>query len=145
MGEHLMDEMLIAFATISLVAGVVGALIGLELQHRRLAKPIAQQEKRFAELEAKVAAQIEQIQKEWKAWEAEDTARVEALVEQYDAAVTWLNLERELARLPRVEEIPVARSTNGYHDHTPTNWRLPTFHRANLSGRDLSHRYLGRA
>jgi len=140
-----MDETLIALGTIGLLAGIVAALIALEIQRRWLAKPQAQQEKRLAELEAQLVALMRRIQKAWQRLETEDAARVEELVHQYEAAGTWLTLERELARLPLVEDVPVALDANGHRYHAPANWRLPTFHKANLSGRDLSHRYIGRA
>src|SRR5205085_6014740 len=56
-----------------------------------------------------------------------------------------LSVEYELARLPRVEETPLPASPNDFRQHAFENWQPPRFQGVDLSHRDLSYLYLGRA
>lgn len=96
------------------------------------------QEKLARELDRKLAEQIQQLHNEWEAWEEKDTQRVEELARQYHNAEQRSRVEHELARLPYVEDMPVIQD-----DRHP--WRPPQLRGTNLSHRDLSHRYLGKA
>lgn len=152
--------MLIIGGIISLLAAALGSLLALHIQRRSLMKTqlehqaweraqackqqmwMVRQTKRTVELENRLTAQVEQVQTEWQAWKSQDDARLEKLAQQLGEAAGQLNLEKDLLRLPHVEETPL--SADGQRDYGAANWQPPSFYRANLSGRDLSHRYLGR-
>src|SRR5205085_6778254 len=61
----------------------------------------------------------------------------------HEEAAARLELRRELARLPRVEEAPLIPKAPHHHKHTFPNWRPPVLQGANLAEYDFSHRYLG--
>ncbi len=158
-----MTQLLTFGGIISLVAAIVGLLIALTLQQGYWRRTHVQQqawqraqeghqstwevkhEKRITELERKLTNQVQEIQSEWQAWEKRDAARDEALAQRHETAAQMLTIEREVARLPLIEDTPVTMDEKGQRQHTFASWRPPLLHRANLSGRDLSHRYLGRA
>lgn len=114
-------------------------------QESRQGRWEVQQKKRLVQMETKLSNQVEQIQIAWRTWEANDAARVDALAQQHETAVTQWHIERELARLPRVEEAPLLPNANGQHERTFPGWRAAMLERTNLQERDLSHRYLGHA
>src|SRR6266702_4690997 len=158
-----MVEMFIVAGIISLLAAIIGALIALGMQRGSLNKihlrnqawERAQathqhnweikQEKHTAELEVRLARQVQQVQKAWEEWEAKDQQRVKALEKQYEDRAVQLRLEHELARLPRIEDTPLILDATHQHQNRLPNWRPPMLQGSNLSERDLSHRYLGHA
>ncbi|HLZ80075.1 MAG TPA: pentapeptide repeat-containing protein [Ktedonobacteraceae bacterium] len=104
-----------------------------------------QQEKYAAELETRLTRQVQEIQKTWKDWEVKDLERMQALTVRFENALAQLDVEYELARLPLIEDIPLTPDATHSHQYTIPNWRSPRLQDINLSGRDLSHRYLGHA
>ncbi len=158
-----MTELLTIGGIISLVAAIGGSLIALTLQQGYWRRTHVQQqawqcaqeghqsswevkhEKRITELERKLTSQVQEIQSEWQTWEKRDATRDEALAQRHETAAQMLTIEREVARLPLIEDTPVTVDEKGQRQHAFADWRPPLLQRANLSRRDLSHRYLGRA
>ena len=107
------------------VATVVGVLIALNMQRHRLHRLRApslmweqeqvreqqfwevQQAKRRGELETDFTTQVQQLQGTWHHWEAEDKMLVARQTQQYEQEIARMNLEYELLRLPRVEDVPL--------------------------------------
>jgi uncharacterized protein YjbI with pentapeptide repeats len=155
--------MLITVAIAALLAAVAGALIALWIQPFIQKKPeeqrqvwqraqenhlqgwASQQEKRVADLEARLTIQFQQLQQAWKQWVTQDTIQATALSQEYQAAITQLKVDHELLRVMRVEEIPLTTNSNGQQQPTFSNWRPVMLQGAELSRRDLSHRYLAYA
>ena len=152
-------------AIVGLAAALIGSMIALGIQRRAFAKTLleheaweraqesqqhsweAQQEKRSLAQEHRLASQIEQVESEWQAWKTADAARVQEVSAQYAQSTAQLNLERDVSRLPYIEEVPL-HPMSGAMPGTQArygiaNWQPPSFYRADLSGRDLSRRYLG--
>ncbi len=150
-----MVNLFITAGVISLLSAIIGALIAFMIQSRVLRRTgiehegwqhaqeahqniwEVKQRKQALELEQKLTRQVQQIQDAWHRWEANDEERL-----------ARLTLEQKLAHLPRIEDVPVqsnehaqVEQTNPYGPHG----QPPSFYKANLSGQDLSHRYLGRA
>ena len=158
-----MGETLVVVSITSLLAAIIGALIALGIQRNKLNRLGAERqaweraqvghrynweiehEKHAAELETKLIRQVQQIQKSWEEWEVKDQERLKMFQTRYDGAVAQLEMEHELARLPRVEDTPLTLDAAHKHQYTIPHWQAPKLQGANLSGRDLSHRYLGRA
>jgi len=159
-GRYIVVEMLVIGGIISLLAAALGSLLVLHIQRRSLMKTqlehrawesaqesrqqmwMVRQTKRMLELENRLTAQLQQLQREWQIWKSQDDARLEKLAQQLGETAGKLNLEKDLMRLPRVEETPL--SVDGQRDYGAASWQLPSFYQADLSGHDLSYRYLGR-
>ena len=155
--------MLITVAIAALLAAAAGALLALWIQPFIQRKPeeqrqaweraqenylqswVSQQEKRAAELEARLTTQFQQLQQAWKQWVTQDTIQATALSQEYKAAIAQLKVDHELLRVMRVEEIPLTTNSNGQQQPAFSNWRPVMLQGADLSRRDLSHRYLGHA
>src|SRR6266699_3648862 len=155
--------MLITVAIAALLAAAAGALIALWIQPFIQKKPeeqrqiwqhaqenhlqgwASQQEKRVADLEARLTIQFQQLQQAWKQWVTQDTIQATALSQEYQAAITQLKVDHELLRVMRVEETPLTTNSNGQQQPAFSNWRPVTLQGADLRRRDLSHRYLGYA
>ena len=101
----------------------------------------SRQQVRYLEL----TTQVQSIQHAWQAWEAASTERVEVLAQQYEVAATQWNIEHEVAQLPHVDDIPLPSSATTTRQYVLADWQPARLFRANLSGRDLSYRYLGYA
>jgi len=150
-----MVDLLIIAGIISLATSIIGVLIALKLQSRVITRTGVEhaawkhsqeahqqlwevkQRKHTFEFEHKLNQRVQQIQDTWQEWEARDEVRL-----------AKLTLEQKLAYLPRVEDVPVASKSivRGEQSGTPgPHEQPPSFYRANLSERDLSHRYLGYA
>ncbi len=150
-----MLDLLIIAGIISLLAAFIGTLIALKIQssvlrrtgiehaawqhsqeaHQNLWE--VKQRKNALEFEQKLTQQVQQIQVAWQKWEAHDQERL-----------AKLTLEQKLAHIPRVEDIPVPpngsrqeEQVNPYGPYT----QPPSFYKTDLSGQDLSYRYLGYA
>jgi hypothetical protein len=132
-----MVGILLVGGTIFLVADILVALIALSMQQRSFDRSLMAlqrehkvQEERTLELEEKLTSQSQHLQHVWHSWQAS----VEALAHQ-----------QEVAQLPRVEDFPLPPSPRSpiHQQDVLTNWRPARFFRANLSGHDLSRRYLG--
>lgn len=155
-----MFETLLVGGILSLLISLIAAMIVLKIQrtHQERIQSLqqawerafdirqqqwqAQQEKLFRDFEQKVLAQTQQIRSEWQEWEAKDAERVENLKREYETTATRAHIERELARLPRVEDTPLTLNPD---QHLTTRWQPPRLQNADLSHRDLSSRYLGYA
>ena len=101
----------------------------------------SRQQGRYLEL----TTQVQSIQHARQAWEAAHIEQIEALAQRYEVAVTRGNVEREVAQLPHVDDIPVPSSATTPRQYVFAGWQPARLFRADLSGRDLSHRYLGYA
>lgn len=150
-------------AIAALLFASLGILIALKIQYRYLQRTHIQhraweqaqegylhnwetkQEKRFQGAESRLTARVQQVERAWQAWEKKDAERIETLEQQYTRISASLHIERELARLPLIEETPLVFNSNGQRVTELSSWQPPALARANLSGRDLSHRYLGQA
>ncbi len=147
-----MVNLLLTIVIISLLTATIGVLIALKLQSRVL-KDIGikneawqhaqeahqhiwevKQRKEALELEQKLTWQVQQVQEAWQRREAYDEERL-----------ARLTLEQKLALLPHIEDVAVpfnenaqVAQTNPYGSHR----QPPSFYKANLSGQDLSNRYL---
>lgn len=95
------------------------------------------QGKHILEAEQKLTNQLKDARREWRVWSVEAEQKQQ---EWQDRA----EIEPELARLPHVEQLELARSADEQHQR-PYNWRPPRLYRAELNGRDLAYRYLGQA
>lgn len=95
------------------------------------------QGKHILEAEQKLANQLKDARREWRVWSVEAEQKQQ---EWRDRA----EIEPELARLPHVEQLELARSADEQHQR-PHAWRPPRLYRTELNGRDLSYRYLGQA
>jgi sensor domain CHASE-containing protein len=67
-----------------------------------------QQEKHICELETGFKTQIQQLQGTWRHWESQDAAIVAAQIQQYEQEIARMNLEYEVLRLPRTEDVPLS-------------------------------------
>ena len=124
-----------------LLGGSIGFLLASVAILIVMGTLVRKQQGRYLELTKEVQA----IQHAWQAWEATHIERIEALAQQYEVAVTRGNVEREVAQLPHVDDIPSPPSARTPRHYVFAGWQPARLFRANLSGRDLSHRYLGYA
>lgn len=140
-----MVELLLLGGSIGFLVASVAAIAMLTLAcKRQLAWERTQkshQQERYLEL----SKQVQSIQQAWQAWQAATSERIEALAQQHEVAVTQWNIEHEVAQLPHVDDIPLPSSASSPRHYVCANWQPARLFRANLSGRDLSHRYLGYA
>ena len=155
--------MVILYALVALLAAIAGAFIALWIQNLMQKKQReqrqaweraqedhlqhweSQQEKRVADLGAKLTTQFQQLQQAWKQWVTQDTVRATALSKEYQAALRQLKVDHELLRVMRVEETPLTTNSSGQQQPAFSNWRPVVLQGADLRGRDLSHRYFGYA
>lgn len=106
------------------------------------------QEKLIAEAETRFSAHVQQLRTDWQRWEEKDLERIDEQIRQQAMSNQQARLERELVRLPRVEETSMAldnKQSRHSQGQTSTLWQPAMLQGANLVGLDLSHRYLGRA
>ncbi len=120
-----MKEQITIIIVIYNVATLVSVIVALKMQQRRFSRLRAlhsaweqeqlrnqqlcevQQERRMHELEARFTAQMQHLQETWRHWEAEDKVLVTTHVQQYNQEISRMNLEYELLRLPRIEDVPL--------------------------------------
>ena len=154
-GKRAMTYVFITAGIISLLAATIGALIAFKIQSRILrntgleheAWQLAQeahqnvwevkQRKQALDLEQSLNKQIQEIHEEWQKWE-------------FNAAhqLAKLTLEQKLASLPYIEDMPIQSNEYTKAQQTVTYSPLShpfSFFRANLSGQDLSRRFLQQA
>lgn len=148
-----MVEFWILIILLCLLTTAGGTLIALRIQHRLLDNSHQEREawqqaqesrqrtwevrqgKHILDTEKKLADQLKDSRREWRDWNLQ-------LQQEHQEWRENVDFEQELARLPHIEEMELT------HQHTrsqPRGWRPAPFYRADLSGRDLSHRYLERA
>ncbi len=104
-----------------------------------------QQEKRLLTLEQSLADNLRQIEQEWKAWEQRDALRKQELMQQYQMVAQHAALEHAIEHLPLVEEASLpSTELSRCRESMPSSLQvqLPG---ANLTGKDLSRRYLAGA
>lgn len=158
-----MIQVFVLSALIALLVALAGTYIAIKIQARSLLKLHVQQEawqraqeaqlrtwevrqgSHALDSEKKLTSQVKQVQENWQAWEVRDQERIAAMAREFEALMGKLNLEHELTRLPHIDETPLPSNADDRPQQPLKNWRPPTFCGADLSGRDLSHRYLVRA
>lgn len=162
-GKNRMVEQVIVIALVGLLAALLGALLALRFQSSYWKNMLAQhegwehaqqghhrsweekQEKLIAGVETRCNAQVQQLRDDWRKWEGKDEERIAEHIRQQEISDEHALLERELARLPRVEDTSMALNSKHSQEQTSRHWRPAMLQGANLAGHDLSHRYLGRA
>ena len=91
-----------------------------------------------------LTSQMQRIYAERKAWEERESQRFTDLIQQYESMTSMARVEYELARLPRVEDMPLpSQSQESTRNHAP-HWTPVNLRGENISERDLSSRYLSR-
>jgi Pentapeptide repeats (8 copies) len=141
-----MIELLLLVGSIGFLVASVGAMIAMRTLVRKQQQVLERaQESHQLSRYLELTTQVQSIQQAWQAWEAANIERIEALAQQYEVAVTQWNIEHEVAQLPHVDDIPLSSSATTPRQYVFADWRPARLFRANLSGRDLSHRYLGYA
>ncbi len=158
-----MIQIFLLSAFIALLVALVGTYIAMKIQSRSLVKLHVQHEawqraqeaqlrtwevrqgSHALDIEKKLTSQVKQVQENWRTWEIRDQERIAAMAQEFEALMGKLNLEHELARLPHVDETPLPANGDDQRLHPFKDWRPPTFYGADLSERDLSHRYLVQA
>jgi uncharacterized protein YjbI with pentapeptide repeats len=141
-----MVELLLLGVSVGFLVASVGVMIAMRTLVRKQQQEWertqeSHQQVRYLEL----TTQVQSIQQAWQAWEAAHIEQIEALAQRYEVAVTRGNVEREVAQLPHVDDIPAPSSATTPRRYVCADWQPARLFRANLSGRDLSHRYLGYA
>ncbi len=104
-----------------------------------------QQEKRSSTLEKNLSVNVREVQQEWQAWEQKDALREQELKQQYEALAIRAAVENEVEHLPLLEEasLPIAENQRR---RTAVSSAIPAqLQDADLTGRDLSRRYLSGA
>ena len=153
----------IVSAIIALLAGFLGTLIALKIHYRYLQRTQAQhsawenaqesrqrnwemkQERRALAIEAKLIAGVQQVESDWNTWKQKNAELAQAVSQQHAEIATFLHIERELARIPLVEEMPIAFDSKGQRLPLSSRWQPLALARVDLSERDLSRRFLGQA
>ena len=138
-----------SIVALTLLTAIGSALIALRLHYQMLDKTRQEREawqqaqegrqrtwevrqgKHILDAEKKLADQFKELRREWRDWNIE--------------AETRLEVEQELARLPHIEDVELSLNAPGSSHQQPERWQPPAFYRADLGGRDLSYRYMGRA
>src|SRR5581483_8705928 len=158
-----MVEMLLVGGIVGILLVILIVLLLVLLQRRGLAKLqaqqraweraqearqqrwIEQQEKYTTDTAKKLMLQVEQLRAKWQEWEAHDAERVTKLTRQNEAAIARLRIESEVARLPRVEDMPLPTNEKKRTIKRQEHRQPPCLQGEDLSGRDLSYRYLAQA
>ncbi|GHO77427.1 hypothetical protein KSD_51980 [Ktedonobacter sp. SOSP1-85] len=104
----------------------------------------AEQEKHLTEVEHRIQAQIQQLQNAWNTLEKFERQQRDELRHAFEASTKQARAEYELARIPRIEDVPLPVKQDQSGKSTP-RWQHVNLSGADLSGRDLSSRYLGHA
>lgn len=143
-----MVELLVLGGCICFLVASVGTMIAMRTlariqQQQHVWESTQQSHQQFRYLE--LTKQVQDIQHAWQEWKAAHIERIDALAQQYEVAVTQWNIEREVAQLPHVDDIPLPSSATTPRQYVSADWKPARLFRADLSGRDLSHRYLGYA
>ncbi len=103
-----------------------------------------EQEKRVITLEKNIANNVRRVQHEWEVWEQRDALRRQELQHQYEAVAQRAALEHIVDRLPYLEEASLPPTEQ--HRRTTISSSIPVqLQGADLTGRDLSRRYLAGA
>ncbi len=148
---------------IGVIVAIVASFIALKLQQRSLYSTSIQQqgweraqearqqqwqiqqEKRSSTLEKNLSVNVREVQQEWQAWEQKDAQREQELKQQYEDLAKRAALENAVEHLPLLEEasLPIAENQRR---RTAVSSAIPAqLQDADLTGHDLSRRYLGGA
>jgi hypothetical protein len=95
------------------------------------------QGKHILEAEKKLADQIKDVRKEWSDWKIQTEQDQQIRKNRQDQ-------EEEIARLPHVEDLELPSQLQNLREGAG-RWRPASLYRADLRGRDFSHRYMGKA
>ncbi len=158
-----MLETLLLGGIVGIIVALIASFIALKLQQRDLQSTIIQQqgweraqearqqqwqqqqEKRSTTLEKNLSANVREVQQEWQAWEQKNAQREQELKQQYKEVAMRTALEHEVEHLPYLEEASLPLAEN-QRRRTAVSTALPTqLQDADLTGYDLSRRYLGGA
>ncbi|GAC1430271.1 MAG: hypothetical protein PVS3B3_17720 [Ktedonobacteraceae bacterium] len=158
-----MLETLLLGGVIGLIVAIVASFISLKIHQRSLHNTVVQQqgweraqearqqqwqiqqEKRSITIEKKLSVHVRQVQQEWKAWEKQNALREQELKRQYKALTIRATLENTVEHIPYLEEASLPLAEN-QHRRTAVARATPAqLEGADLTGRDLSRRYLGGA
>lgn len=155
-----MVETIVVACIVGVIAALAGALIALRIERGAIQSIQAEHEaweqaqensrrtwerkqtKRFAEAEVNLTTLMQGIREDWEAWKKGDAERIAALTQQYETLEKQSRLEQELARLPHVEEMPIGEEQSALLTPARSQWHPAMLRGVDLSGRDLSHRYL---
>lgn len=155
-----MVETIVVACIVAIIAALAGALIALRIERGAIQSIQAEHEawgqaqensrriwerkqaKRFAEAEANLTTLMQEIREDWEAWKKKDAERIANLTQQYETLEKQSRLEQELARLPHVEEMPLGDEQSALLTQARSQWHPAMLRGVDLSGRDLSHRYL---
>jgi uncharacterized protein YjbI with pentapeptide repeats len=150
-----MAIIIIASGIFSLLAVIIGVLIGCKIQAHFIYKAGSEHEawqhaqeahqnlwevkqrKQALDLEKSLNKQIQEIHEEWQRWESKATQQL-----------TKATLEQKLASLPYIDDIPVPSSEYIKSEQIAPPGQLShpfSFFRADLRGQDLSRRFLQQA
>jgi uncharacterized protein YjbI with pentapeptide repeats len=150
---------LLLVVIVALCAAVIGAIIALKLDrsvfngmgidgqqklwdraqgHSRNWEN--RQDRRIIELETQVTSLTTEFRQALQDLNSKNRERIEGLERQLEALERQTRVEHILANLPRVEDTPLGMNGNAFPD-----WHPPVLHDTDLSGRDLSYRYLRQA
>ncbi len=158
-----MTQFIIVMAIVGLLAAIIGALIAFKLQFNYLTRTQTQfqaweraqeshhrqweiqQENFIAAIRNELKEQIGLVENDWEAWKSKDNVRIEQLKTQFEETEAQMHLKREIARLPRVEDVPLVPDVHHHYRPLYPNWQPPKLHGIDLTERDLSHRYLRQA
>jgi uncharacterized protein YjbI with pentapeptide repeats len=154
-GKVIMAIVFISAGIISLLAATIGFLIACKIQAQLLQKSELEhvawqhaqeahqnlwevkQKKQAFELEQSLNKQIQEIHEAWHRWESNAAHQL-----------AKMTLEQKLASLPYVEDIPVPSNEYIKSDQITQSSQLShpfSFFRTDLSGQDLSRRFLQQA
>jgi hypothetical protein len=145
----------IIIVMLSLLTAVGGALIALRIQYGVLDRTHQEREawqkaqesrqrtwevrqgKNILDIEKKLGEQVKEMRKDFR----DLSFRVE---ENQQVTRVLFDLERELVRLPHVEDVELPFNQYAPRQQ-PERWQPPAWYGVDLHGRDLSYRYMGRA
>lgn len=145
---------------VGMVAAIVGAFLALKVQRSYLnfssienqqnalernqqnsrREWETRQERRLKELETNVTVWVEELQQALQDSEAQHQEQMRELSQQFETLQKHTHIEQVLDNLPRVEDTPLEKDGHIFPD-----WHPPILHDVDLSGRDLSYRYLRQA
>lgn len=158
-----MLETLLAGGIAGAVVAVVVSLIAFRIYRQNLESTLIQQQgwehaqetrqqewelkqkKRVTSLEERLTTDVQQVQQEWDVWEQRDITRVQSLEHQYESATAQITLEYTLEHLPFAEEASLPSPENQSQNDATAKARPIQLAGEDLSGRNLSRRYLGGA
>ncbi|WP_069804172.1 pentapeptide repeat-containing protein [Thermogemmatispora onikobensis] len=145
----MVETLIIGGVIAFLLAGGLGIFLGLRVQRLFIESVRKQQAAWERAEEARRQVWEQKQQREMAAQKQSLANQVEQLRKAYEErlnqAISQFGVELELARLPRVDETPILSKAAEEGGTMPAHWRPANLYKADLSQRDLSHRYLGRA